>query len=80
MQGKTGDHTCALADGMRDLYPKLEEADLIVFATPIYWYGPTGKMKLFIDRLRPYIASGKLIGKAGVVVTPSEEGRDAAAP
>ena len=77
---KKGDHSCALADGMRDLYPKLEEADLIVFATPIYWYGPTGKMKLFIDRLRPYIASGKLRGKAGVVVAPSEEGPECCGP
>lgn len=65
---------------MREVYPKLEDADLIVFGTPIYWYGPTGKMKLFIDRLRPYIASGKLIGKAGVVVAPSEEGPGCCGP
>ena len=68
---------CALKDGMKLLYPKLEEADVIVFGTPLYWYGPTGKMKLFIDRLRPYIASKKLKGKKAVLVVPSEEGADA---
>ncbi len=77
---KKGDFSCALMDGMQEVYPKLEEADLIVFGTPIYWYGPTGKMKLFIDRLRPYIASGKLRGKAGVVAAPSEEGPGCCGP
>jgi len=77
---KKGTCECALADGMQELYPKLEEADLIVFGTPVYWYGPSGKMKLFIDRLRPYIASEKLRGKAGVVVAPSEEGPECCGP
>jgi multimeric flavodoxin WrbA len=77
---KKGDRTCTLSDGMREVYPKLDEADVIVFGTPIYWYGPSGKMKLFIDRIRPYIASGKLRGKAGVVVAPSEEGPGCCGP
>ena len=67
-------YTCSLSDGMGEIYATLESADLIIFATPIYWYGPTAKMKLFIDRLRPYIVSRKLAGKKGLVVAPSEEG------
>jgi multimeric flavodoxin WrbA len=65
---------------MQTLYPRLEEADLIVFGTPIYWYGPTAKMKLFIDRLRPFIASRKVNGKKGIVVAPSEEGESCCGP
>lgn len=68
---------CTIDDDMQRLYPKLESADVIVFGTPLYWYGPTGKMKLVIDRLRPYVASGKLKGKKAIVVVPSEEGADA---
>ncbi|MCW4017160.1 MAG: flavodoxin family protein [Candidatus Bathyarchaeota archaeon] len=68
---------CTLKDDMKQLYPKLEEADVIVFGTPLYWYGSTGKMKLFIDRLRPYVASGKLKGKKAVIVVPAEEGAEA---
>jgi multimeric flavodoxin WrbA len=34
-------------------------------------------MKLFLDRLRPYIASKKLQGKRAVLVVPSEEGAEA---
>jgi multimeric flavodoxin WrbA len=77
---KKDDFTCALQDGMQMLYSRLEKADLIVFGTPIYWYGPTGKMKLFIDRLRPFIASGLLNGKKSIVVTPSEEGESCCGP
>lgn len=73
-------YTCALPDAMNQIYPRLEGADLIIFATPIYWYGPTAKMKLFIDRLRPYIASRKLAGKKGLVISPSEEGASCCGP
>lgn len=78
-QSETG-HTCALKDGMAEIYPKLEAADIIVFGTPIYWYGPTAKMKLLVDRQRPFIASRKLEGKTGMLVVPSEEGSDCCGP
>jgi multimeric flavodoxin WrbA len=74
---KKGNLQCALRDGMNVLYPKLEEANVIVFGTPLYWYGPSAKMKLLLDRLRPYIASKKLKGKRAVLIVPSEEGADA---
>ncbi len=61
---------------MQTLYPKLERADIIVFGTPLYWYGPSAKMKLLIDRLRPFVASKKLEGKKAILVIPSEEGAD----
>jgi multimeric flavodoxin WrbA len=70
-------HKCAIKDGMQTLYSKLEEADAIVFGTPLYWYGPSAKMKLLVDRLRPFIASRSLMGKKAVLVIPSEEGADA---
>jgi multimeric flavodoxin WrbA len=74
---KKGTYQCILKDDMQTLYPKLEDADAIVFGTPLYWYGPSAKMKLLQDRLRPYIASGRLKGKRAVLVVPSEEGEDA---
>jgi len=71
---KQGPYICFIEDQMAELYPLMEVADLIVFGTPVYWYGPTAKMKLFIDRLRPFIASKRLKGKRGLLVAPSEEG------
>lgn len=77
---KKGEHSCVLKDGMQEIYQKLQDSDLIVFGTPVYWYGPTAKMKLLVDRLRPFIASGRLKGKRGILVVPSEEGPGCCGP
>jgi multimeric flavodoxin WrbA len=77
---KRGDYRCALKDGMQDIYPKLSDADLVIFGTPVYWYGPTAKMKLLVDRLRPFIAGGGLKGRKGMIVVPSEEGEECCGP
>ena len=37
-------------DDYNDLIEKVLQHDIIVFATPIYWYSMSGTMKLFIDR------------------------------
>ena len=71
---KKGDYVCTLNDGMKKIYPKMEKADLIIFGTPNYWNGPTAKMKLLIDRMRPFVPSRKLKGKKWVIVSPSGEG------
>jgi len=77
---KKGDHVCTVPDGMQEIYPKIQEADLVIFGTPLYWYGPTAQMKLFIDRMRPFADNKKLKGKKGVIVVPSEEGLKACEP
>jgi len=78
---KKGNFKCAFGDGMQTIYPKLEEADAIVFGTPLYWYGPSAKMKLLIDRLRPFIASKKLKGrKAFLVIHPKRVQKPATWP
>jgi len=71
---------CALDDDMSAIYPQLKKADAIVFGTPVYWYGPSAKMKLLIDRLRPFIASRALEGRLGLLVVPSEEGQKCCGP
>ncbi len=74
---KLADYRCILKDDMGEVYKKLEGADIIIFGTPLYWYGPSGKMKLLIDRLRPYVESKRLKRKKAVMVVPSEEGAQA---
>jgi multimeric flavodoxin WrbA len=71
---KRGNDVCSLHDGMNKIYPKMEKADLIIFGTPNYWNGPPAKMKLLIDRMRPFVPSRKLEGEKWVVVSPSAEG------
>lgn len=42
---------CSQQDDVNDLMDKMEKADVIVFATPIYFYAIAGQMKTFIDRI-----------------------------
>ncbi|MHA1212716.1 MAG: flavodoxin family protein [Candidatus Heimdallarchaeota archaeon] len=54
---KTNNLSCIQDDDMKTLYPKLIETDVLIFATPIFWFTVTAQMKLFIDRL--YALDGK---------------------
>jgi multimeric flavodoxin WrbA len=44
------DLDCIIEDDMQLLYPKIREADAVVYATPIYWFTVSAQMKLFMDR------------------------------
>jgi len=44
------DGNCAIKDDMRLLYKKLLEADHVIFASPIFFYGITSQAKAMIDR------------------------------
>ena len=46
---KTG--KCIIDDGMNELSEKLLKANVIVLATPVYFYSMSGQLKVFIDRL-----------------------------
>jgi len=41
---------CIIEDDMQKVYPKLKEADAIVWASPIYWFTMSAQMKLAMDR------------------------------
>ena len=45
---KTG--KCVVNDEMQSVYPLFEEADVIILASPIYFYGLSGQVKLLVDR------------------------------
>lgn len=44
---------CVIQDGMNEIYDKVQNADVLVFATPIYYYEMAGQLKTFLDRLNP---------------------------
>ena len=43
--------TCIIEDDMQQLYESIREADVLVFATPIYWWGMSAQLKTFLDRM-----------------------------
>lgn len=46
-------HVCVQKDDMKPLLDKMVEADVIVLATPVYFYSMDGQLKTFIDRCVP---------------------------
>lgn len=53
---------CAIQDDMHEYYAKIENADVIVLASPIYVFNMTALMKAFLERLFAFDAE-KLKGK-----------------
>ena len=48
---KTG--KCVLKDDAPEIVGKMYDADILVFATPIYYYEMSGQMKTLLDRANP---------------------------
>lgn len=46
-------HKCIQQDDMAAILEKMVQADVIVLATPVYFYSMNGQMKTFIDRTVP---------------------------
>ncbi len=46
-------HSCVQKDDMSGLLDKMVAADVIVLATPVYFYSMCGQLKTFIDRMVP---------------------------
>jgi multimeric flavodoxin WrbA len=64
------DGNCIILDDMAKIYPKLLEADIILLASPIFFYGVTAWAKALIDRCqalwsRKYQLKDPSYGKEG---------------
>ncbi len=71
-------HTkCALKDGMNELYPLIQHSDVLVFATPIYFYGMSGQLKTFLDRLYPLMPKDNSFKRIYVLATAADENESA---
>ena len=50
-------HQCVIADDAIGIAEKMRTADVIAFATPIYYYEMSGQMKTLLDRANPLFPS-----------------------
>lgn len=48
---------CVISDDAVEIAEKMRRADVIVFATPIYYYEMSGQMKTLLDRVNSLFAS-----------------------
>ena len=44
-------HACSIQDAMTEVYEKLSHTDVLVIASPVYFYGISAQLKAMIDRL-----------------------------
>lgn len=62
--------SCVIQDDMQKIYPKLLESDIIILASPIFFYGVTAWAKALVDRTqalwaRKYVLKDPSLGKDG---------------
>jgi multimeric flavodoxin WrbA len=61
---------CTQPDDMLGLLEKMQNSDLWVLGTPVYWWGPSAQFKTYLDR---WYGAGKIVkfeGKRAIVVMP----------
>lgn len=52
-----GNQRCVIQDDAAAITQKMLTADVIVFATPVYYYGMCGQMKTLLDRCNPLFSA-----------------------
>jgi multimeric flavodoxin WrbA len=55
------DGRCVIRDGMNGIYDQILAATYLVIATPVYFMGPPGSLKSFIDRFQAVWARGAVL-------------------
>lgn len=53
----SNDGVCVFEDDGADIVEKVRNADILIFGSPVYWWGITAQLKTVIDRL--YALAGK---------------------
>lgn len=49
--GKDQDHPCVQRDEMDEIYPAYRDADVVVLASPLYYWNLSGQLRTAFDRL-----------------------------
>ncbi|WP_175444202.1 flavodoxin family protein [Alkalicoccus daliensis] len=68
----------AVEDDYEKLFKEFLDQDIIIFATPLYWFGMPGQMKIFFDRWSQYMLDDqynfkeKMRGKKAYVIVTGE--------
>ena len=73
-----GDRCCIQKDDMQEIYPVLDEAEMIVLASPIYYHGFTGQLQCTINRIYALDKPKKLKKAALILTSGSDEVYDGA--
>lgn len=64
---------CFQDDDMVQIYEKLRNADIVVIASPVYFYGISAKLKAIVDRLHTPMRTTFRIRKLGLLLVGAAE-------
>lgn len=64
---------CAIRDDANEIAEKVKCADVIVFATPVYYYGISGQLKTLLDRCNPLFNSDYKFRDVYLLATAAEK-------
>lgn len=67
---------CVIKDDVTDIMDSVLYADVVVWATPIYYYEMSGQMKTLIDRLNPMYSKDYKFRDVYLLATAAKEGDD----
>ena len=65
---------CVLQDDMAEIMEKVKSAEVVVFATPIYYYEMSGQLKTLLDRLNPLYPTVYGFRDIYMIATAAEDG------
>lgn len=67
---KTG--KCVIKDDIAPLIDTVRHADVLVFASPVYYYSVSGQLKTFLDRMNPIYTLGHDFKEVYLISTAAE--------
>lgn len=68
--------TCVIKDDVSEIMDQVLDADIVVWATPIYYYEMSGQMKVLVDRLNPMFMKDYQFRDVYFLAAAAEEGED----
>ena len=64
---------CVIQDDAVEIAAKMHDADVLVFATPVYYYCVSGQLKTMLDRANPLYDTDYAFTKAYLLATAAED-------
>ena len=67
---------CVIKDDAVEIAAKMHDADVLVFATPVYYYCVSGQLKTMLDRANPLFDTDYAFTKAYLLATAAEDAQE----
>ena len=70
---------CVIKDDAVEIAAKMHDVDVLVFATPVYYYSVSGQLKTMLDRSNPLFGTDYAFTKVYLLATAAEDGPETVA-